>query len=241
MAKLPTAADFPVELSPILHEPSTGKPVNIILFLAGLGDSSANFSSFARALNLPDTIAVTLQGPYPLPFPFGPGNQWSDDVQVDTFTGTFDADSPLGRSTAQITEAVQKLIADHGFAASQILLFGNRQGGSVALAVALALQKVSLGGVVSVGGSLPSSAALAPSLKNKTPLLLLGGRKGTLAKDDGSPVKRIKAAFEFVESHQWKRADDGLPRNREEALPMMQFLARRLKSRRGVPEEAVEI
>jgi predicted esterase len=241
MAKLPTAADFPEELSPILHEPSIGEPVNIILFLAGLGDSSANFSSFARALNLPDTIALTLQGPYPLPFPFGPGNQWSEDVQVDTSTGTFDADSPLNKSTAQIVEVVQKLIGKHGFDASHILIFGNGQGGSVALAVALALQKVSLGGVVSVGGSLSLSAALPSATKNGTPLLLLGGRNGALWKDDGSPVKRIKSAFEFVESHQWKRAEDGLPRNREEALPMMQFLARRLKSRRGVPEGAVEV
>lgn len=241
MAKLPKTADFPAELKPIIHEPSTGKPVNIILFLTGLGDSSANFSSFARSLNLPDTLAVTLQGAYPLPFPFGPGDQWSEDVQVDTSTGTFDPDSPLHKSTQQLVEVIENLVSKHGIDTSQIHLLGNGQGGSLALSVALAWQKAPLGGLVSVGGALPLSGGLPHGTKNRAPVLLLGGRDGALFKGGESPVKRIKQAFEFVESHQWKKGDDSMPRNREEALPMMQFLARRLKSRRGVPEGAIEV
>lgn len=241
MPRVPNAGDFSSELSPLIHAPSTGEPVNTILFLAGLGDSSANFSSFARALNLPDTLAVTLQGPFPLPFPFGPGNQWSEDVQVDTSTGTFDPDSPLRKSTTQLVEIIQKLTKEHDFDPSHILLFGNGQGGSLALSVALALPGTPLGGIVSAGGSLPLSSGLPPQSKNRTPVLLLGGQSGALAKESGSPIKRIKSTYEFVENHEWKRSDDGLPRSREEAMPMMQFLARRLKSRRGVPEGAVEV
>ena len=240
MARL-SAEDFPLELNAIVHQSTTGTPVNAVIFLAGLGDTSANFSSFSRALNLPDTISITLQGPYPLPFPLGPGQQWSEDVQIDTLTGEFDPDSPLTKSTALLVEIIRTLTEKHNFESSHIHLFGFGQGGAVALSAALQWHKASLGGVVSIGGALPLSTGLGPSSKVRTPAMLLGGLNGAFAKDDGSPVKRIKASYEFVEYHQWKKPDDSLPRNREEALPMMQFLARRLKSRRGVPEGAVEV
>jgi hypothetical protein len=32
-----------------------------------------------------------------------------------------------------------------------------------------------------------------------------------------------------------------MPKNREEALPMMHFFARRLRSQKGVPEGSVEL
>lgn len=46
---------------------------------------------------------------------------------------------------------------------------------------------------------------------------------------------------EHVEYHQWKKADDSIPQNREEAMPMMQFFARRLRSQKGVPEGSLEL
>lgn len=244
MPTIPPADDFPKVLHPVIYLPSNKRPTNVLVFLPGLGDTSTNFSAFARALNLPDTLTITLQPPYPLPFPFGPGSQWSDDVQVDTSTGTFDPDSPLEKASALVAGILVDLRSKHGFAPAQIHLFGSGQGGSLALSAVLdsALQdKPSLGGIVSVGGPLPISPRVTAASKNRTPVMLLGGRRGALSKDEQSPVKRIRQAYEFVEYHEWKKSEDTMPKNRDEALPMMQFLARRLQSNRGVPEGAVQI
>ena len=75
--------------------------------------------------------------------------------------------------------------------------------------------------------------------KIKTPILLVGGSKGSIVAKDA--VKATIGTFEYVDYHQWKKADDGMPQIREEALPIMQFFARRLRSRKGVPEGSVEI
>jgi predicted esterase len=243
MPSMPSAEDFPKELVPVLRLSPSSKPTNVVVFLPGLGDTSANFASFAKALNLPDTLTVTLQPPYPLPFPFGPGFQWSDDVQVDTSLGTFDLDSPLEKASAMVSDALTTLQTKHGYAPSQIHLLGSGQGGSVALSTALSpqLQGGSFGGIVSIGGAVPVSSRVTAASKNRTPVMLLGGRRGSLSKDEQSPVKRIRGLYEFVEYHEWKKYDDTMPKSRDEALPMMQFLARRLRSTRGVPEGAVEV
>ncbi|KAI5293787.1 hypothetical protein KEM52_005233 [Ascosphaera acerosa] len=104
-----------------------------------------------------------------------------------------------------------------------------------------------LGGVIAIGAVLPLSAtrpnAPYPG-KAKTAVLLVGG-SGTGASNalaDSSGVKRTQQAFGAVEVVRWRdRKGDGMPRNREEMLPLMQFLARRLRSRHGVPEGSVEI
>lgn len=244
MVTPPTADQFGTDLKPVIHLPTVGESDNILIFLCGLGDSSSNFANFAKALNLPDTCTATLQGPYPLPFPFGPGTQWSDDVQVDTRSGTFDDDSPLVKSTETLLKTVQTLQKQCGYRPDQIHLFGYGQGGSLALSIVLHEElegKPSLGSVLSIGGILPNSARHTFKSKQRTPIMLMGGSKGALARDDGSPVKRIKDLCDFVEYHQWKKSNDGLPQSRDEAYPMLQFLARRLKSSRGVPAGAVEV
>lgn len=85
---------------------------------------------------------------------------------------------------------------------------------------------------------MPSSSMLVNGPKDRTPLLLLGGAKGVLSSNH---AKTVKGTFEHVEHHQWKKADDSMPKNREEVLPVMQFFARRLRSRSGVPEGSVEL
>lgn len=98
----------------------------------------------------------------------------------------------------------------------------------------------SLSGVVSFGAAYPlSGSTLGP--KDKTPVLLLAGRDdGTSAVTD-TAVERTREVFEFVEIHRWPRRGDGMPRSRDDMLPVMQFFARRLKSRKGVPDGAIEL
>jgi predicted esterase len=241
---LPSPTDLPSSLRPIIH--LTSAPLssisNIAIFLSGLGDTSANFSSFPLALNLPSTLTITLQAPIPIPLPEA-GTHWADDLILDTQSGTIDPDGPsFNTSTKLLAEDVIKsiLITKHGFKPREILLLGSGQGASIALAVALRLN-LELGGVVAIGGLLPLSSSPINASKNRTPILLLGGSKGVLTRDSGSGAERTKDAFEVVEMHQWKKGDDSMPKNREEAMPMMGFFARRLRSRQGVVEGAVEI
>ena len=64
--------------------------------------------------------------------------------------------------------------------------------------------------------------------KAKTPVLVCCGRESEAVDADAAEV--LEREFETVEVVRWKRADDGMPRNREEVLPMMQFFAERLRS-----------
>ena len=243
----PSTADFPSSVKPIIHLPLNAKPTNVIIFLPGLGDTAGSFASFPRALNLPDTLTITLNPPFPLPFPLGPGDQWSEDLQVDTSTGNLDADSPLTKATELIAiDVVEKVLIERfKFRPDHIHFFGFGQGGSVAMSAPLhsSLSSFSLGSVISIGGSLPLSTALPSegSSKSRTPILLLSGSNSSLASPGSSPLKRAKDAYEFLTYHRWKKADDSMPKNRDEVLPMMQFWAQNLKSRRGVPDDAVEI
>ncbi len=242
---LPIVSDFEEVLSPVLYLPANNKPTNAVIFLHGLGDNSNNFSNFAKALNLPQAVTITFQAPFPLPFPIGPGYQWSDDPQFDTSAGTLDSDSPLVKATNIIVDAiVNVLMKKCHFSPGAIHLFGFGQGGSLALSIPLheSMTKLpALGGVISIGGPLPLSADHAINTKSRTPICLLGGRKGAFMKDSQSPIKRLKTLYEIVEFHEWKKVADSMPKNREEALPMMQFFGRRLRDRRGIPDDFVEI
>ena len=238
--------DLPPSLKAVLHPPlsspsSLAKAANIVIFLPGLGDTSANFSSFPKALNLPSTLTLTVQAPIPIPMPDS-GTHWADDLILDTSTGTID---PTGPSFNISLNLIAKdlisdiLISRCGFKPREIMIFGYGQGANVALATVLhpSIAGLELGGLIAIGGLLPISQSTVNRPQNRTPILLLGGTKS----NDTSGLKRTKDAFEYVESHQWKKRDDSMPKNREEALPMMSFFARHLRSRQGVPDDALEI
>lgn len=100
-----------------------------------------------------------------------------------------------------------------------------------------------LGGVVAVGGVLPLSAigGYGAGGKSGSPVLITGGQGAESAIKDAG-VRRTKEEFQYVEVVRWAgRGGDGMPQNRDEMLPIMQFFARRLRSRSGVPEGSVEI
>ena len=131
------------------------------------------------------------------------------------------------------------LIAKCGYKARDIVIFGYAQGGMVGLQAA-AESGEELGGVVSVGGALSLSVPLkALERKSRTPVLVCKASKGS-AVTDGA-VSKLKDAFEFVEVKEWRKNGDGMPSNREEMMPIMQFFARRLRSMKGVPAGSVEL
>lgn len=108
----------------------------------------------------------------------------------------------------------------------------------LALQLAASKPEMELGGVIAIGGRLPASLSSAGG-KAKTPVLVLGGSRSTQV--TRSAVDVLKERFREVEYVKWAKAEDSMPANREEMIPIMRFFARRLKSRAGVPEGAVEV
>lgn len=177
----------------------------------------------------------------PLPFDLG-GFHWGDDIIFDQASGSMDFDTGFTKSTRLIKEVIIKegLIGKCGYKLREIILFGYGQGGMAALAVAASLAaEQELGGVISIGGTLPSSVSTVMPRKTKTPVLVLGGSSHSLV--TSSAVARLEDVFEIVEYKAWNKSGDGMPANREEMLPIMKFFARRLRSRQGVPEGSVEV
>lgn len=213
-----------------------------MLLLHGLGDTHAPFASFASKLNLPETACISLRGPAKLPFDLE-GYHWGDDIVFDEGNGEMDVDTGFKRATKLVLEEIikQSLVGKCGYKAREIMLFGFGQGGMVALNVAAEIgREDELGGVVSIGGALPSSAPLPEvGKKSRTPVIACKGNRKSAVKE--ANVDKLKDTFEFVEVKEWKKTGDGMPASREEMLPIMQFFARRLRSVRGVPSGSIEI
>ncbi|GJP92552.1 hypothetical protein CBS115989_5736 [Aspergillus niger] len=257
----PTSSHFPSHLTLTITPPSSSSSTtsqsspNILLLLHGIGDTSQNLSTLARALNLPETTILTLQAPTPLPFDLG-GFHWGDDITFSP-AGDLDMDAGFSRSTKTIIQEVivDTLLKKCGYRGRDIIVFGIGQGGMVGLEVARHFKDFSegvkdgdreLGGVVSIGApvGLSGKAPASGTGKSRTPVLVVagkedGGERSTAVSAAG--VRRTKEWFEFVEVSRYKRRGDGMPRNADEMRPVMEFLARRLRSYKGVPEGSIEL
>ena len=236
---LPKQTDFPASLVLSFTAPPASSPHanNVLIFLHGLGDTSVSFTNLGKQLALPETICISLQAPTPLPFDLG-GFHWGDDITFDQASGDMDFDTGFTKAVKIIKRDVieEGLIEKHGYKPRDIMLFGFGQGAMAALATAASMAQ-ELGGIVSIGGVLPSSNASAKAVK--TPVLVLGGSSNTLITRIN--LDKLKAVFQYVEYQKWNRPGDGMPRNRDEMLPIMRFFARRLRSRAGVPGGSIEV
>ncbi|KAF2179801.1 alpha/beta-hydrolase [Zopfia rhizophila CBS 207.26] len=241
-SRLPTKGDFSHSISlSITPPPSSHQPTNVLILLHGLGDTSTSFTRLAQQLSLPETACISIQGPNPLPFDLG-GFHWGNDLVFDQNTGEMDVDTGFQTSTHLILHNIirEGLIGKCGYKSRGIMVFGYAQGGMVGLQVAAEFEEEELGGIISIGGVLSLSLSLkALDKKSRTPVLVCKGSKSSAVSD--SAVTKLKDAFEFVEIKEWKKTGDGMPSNREEMLPIMQFFARRLRSTQGVPAGSAEL
>lgn len=239
--RAPIAADFPSNTSlDIVNPPSAQRAVNVLILLHGLGDVAPPFANFARQMSLPETVCLSIQAPSPLPFDLN-GYHWGDDIIFDQSNDGLDVDTGFEKSHKLLGDRVIKevLIGKCGYSPRNIVLFGFGQGGMAALEVAATLAD-ELAGVISIGGPVPASVRQnTPVPKSKTPVLLLGGSSRSLL--TVTAVRNTKDVFEHVQVTAWRRPGDAMPSNRDEMLPIMAFFARRLRSRAGVPREAVEL
>tara|TARA_R110002060_G_scaffold34274_4_gene45131 strand:+ start:807 stop:1547 length:741 start_codon:yes stop_codon:yes gene_type:complete len=243
-SRLPTKSDFPQNLTLDIIPPPSGSPINVLILLHGLGDTQISFSTLGKNLNLPETACISIRGLNPIPPIFTgsdtPAFHWGDDVLIDENKGEIDPDAGFKMVESVLSGIVLKTLRETcSFESRNILFLGFGQGGMAALHVA-SLGKEEFGGVISIGGRLPaSSSSTSGSSKCKTPIVLCGGSRSSQV--TRSAVDAVKARFTDVEYVKWEKPDDSMPRNREEMLPLMKFLARRLRSRAGVPGGAVEV
>ena len=231
-------SDFPSHFQLTLTPPPSSSPqlTNVLILLHGLGDTYTPFTELGKQLSLPETTCLSLQALTPLPFDLG-GYHWGDDVQFNQADGNMEFDAGFEKSTRVLrNDVIRVLVEECGYQHREILFFGLGQGAMAALAVAASLTQ-ELGGIISIGGQMPSMDL--PTEGAHTPILVIGGSSDTLVTKTG--IALLKTAFSHVEYHKWNRSGDGMPRNRDEMLSIMRFFARRLKSRKGAPTGSVEI
>lgn len=262
--RVPKREDFaslPPGLTVALHFPSPPESTTAILILFhGLGDSEASFANFARNMNLPGVLAITVRGTHSLPpalmgapLDSGPPRHfhWGDDLNLAAYMDSLDADPGFNKAFDLVINNLVKetLLGNCGWQLSDILLFGYGQGGSLALGLASTVREEpkveeikdekdttlidtpkTLKGVVSIGGPLPASMipTLSARPKSTTPVLICHGRSCEAV--DAGAIDVLKREFLDVREVQWKKAESSMPSNREEMLPIMQFLAERLRS-----------
>ncbi|OAA64509.1 short chain dehydrogenase reductase [Niveomyces insectorum RCEF 264] len=170
---------------------------------------------------------------------------WGDDLALRGGPDGDDLDDDPGFD--QAVRAVDgRLIRDVlvgrcGWRRSDMLLFGFGQGGTFALALAA---RTAAGATATGTTTTTKNNSNAPALpaavtmgmtsaapRLATPLLVCGAAGGDAVSAETAALLRER--FASVQLVRWRRArddDNGMPRNRDEFLPIMQFLAARLST-----------
>ena len=114
---------------------------NLLLLLHGLGDNPAVYARFAAQLRLPQTSALAL--PAPLPLPQGlPGRMWcesfsEDGSLIDGSSAKIDQrrlmDSLANATRVRLLRLLRLLVDNCGWKMERVFIFGYAQGGSAAL------------------------------------------------------------------------------------------------------------
>ena len=94
-----------------------------------------------------------------------------------------------------------------------------------ALAAAASWNDLELGGVISIGGPIPTYALLPSTVKAKTPALILSGAIGDIS---AVALKQIKDTFIYTDLCELSSTLDIMLNSQDELEPLFGFLAHRL-------------
>lgn len=249
MASPLTPSDFP-GLALDIVPPPNGSNVNVLILFHGLGDSKEAFTQFGKNINLAETACISVRGLTPIPALIlgddKPSFHWTTDIVVDDRTGELDIDGDFTPSISRLsTLLLTPLISSLKVPPRNIFFFGFGQGGMLSLSFLATSDflAVEFGGVVSIGASSVTSntpnTGFNNGNKNPTPILVCGGKKSKQVTN--GTLQTLRDKFKDVQYVGWDKAGDGMPASREEILPIFKFWGRRLRSRAGVVDGAVEL
>ena len=111
---------------------------NLLVLLHGLGDTPRPFAKLAERLALPQTSALALRAPLPLPAGLD-GFAWHEAFELDTGdliqpnTGERRRTGSLASATRTRLRRLVRLLVQHGWPHRRLFLFGFAQGGTAAL------------------------------------------------------------------------------------------------------------
>lgn len=246
MPRHPFNTDFPNHLKLDIVSPRNGTCQNVLILLHGLGDTQSAYTTLAYNLNLPNTAAISLCGPMPIPSTIigsdVPCYHWASDVMLDESTGDLDLDGdfrPGLRTLGEVLAVLKRPEAEGGcgFMDRHLFFYGFGQGAMLAIAMTALHAKREFGGVVAVAGTLPR-AGIGYEM-SKTPLLICCGHGNRSTTEEA--IARAKDRFMDMGYVKWTNGGNLLPEDRQEMLPIMALFARRLQTRAGAPGDAIEL
>lgn len=224
LPRIPTKADFLPHISMTIYPDDLNDPVDdpvehIIIYLHQFGGDEKSLGRLARKLRgkLPRSAYILLRGIEPVS-PGHNGYSWAD-LPSQRNEGFLNINQSL------LVDVIQNgLISRCNFKPKNIMVLGHCQGGMAALATVATWDQVEFGGVISIGGPLPTYVQLPVAVKAKTPALILRAALGDV---HPSALQRIRETFENVDSETRPGAHDTIPEKLEELRPILDFFAHR--------------
>ena len=217
---LPIETDFSPSVSLVISQAELDEPVeHLIIYLHQFGGNETSLESLARRLRrrLPRSAYILVRGVAPVPSESN-AFHWGDPrPQRD--------EGFLNASKSLLTDVVKDvLVSKRSILPSNIMILGHCQGGMAALTMVAAWDGIEFGGVISIGGPLPSYVQLPSTIKAKTPALILRAALGDI---HPFALKRIKDTFTTVDVETREGEHDTIPDTPDALRPILDFFAHR--------------
>ena len=201
------------------------------IFLANSTDTEDAVESLAFSLRklYMNSAFILLLGPRPL----SPNSRGSHLADTRDF---WDRDF-LNPDRIILEDIIKHGLMEHcHFQSRDIVLLGDFQGGTMALTIAALWDGIEFGGVVSIGGPLPSDTNLPSITKAKTPALIVGGELGAFSVPNS--LQKIKETFICVDTDIKPKVDDAIP-SKKAIRPLLDFLAHRLRREEWIKQAVI--
>ena len=176
----------------------SGEDSSVVMFLHGYGADGGDLLGLADPLaqHLPDTVFIAPDAPEPsMANPMG--FQWFPIPWIDGSSESVAAEG-LMRSAKLLDGFIDKVLAEEGIEASQLILFGFSQGTMMSLHVA-PRRSEAVAGIVGFSGRLMFPERLGEEAVVKPPVLLIHGNA-----DDVVPFEEMRIAGKALQDAEFE-------------------------------------
>lgn len=176
----------------------SGEDSSVVMFLHGYGADGGDLLGLADPLaqHLPDTVFIAPDAPEPsMANPMG--FQWFPIPWIDGSSESVAAEG-LMRSAKLLDGFIDKVLAEEGIEASQLILFGFSQGTMMSLHVA-PRRSEAVAGIVGFSGRLMFPERLGEEAVVKPPVLLIHGNA-----DDVVPFEEMQIAGKALQDAEFE-------------------------------------